>query len=317
MVERVELKVGLFLLISLLLIGSAVVYVAYRKGVFTKEYIFTLSSKSGEDLTEGMPVVFSGFKIGVVSQLELTEDGSVFIKIKIPEKHIRWIRSDSTFIVNKPIIGQARIVVVTENLQSPLLSPEQIPEVTNVSDIKETITKVQPLLDKVTKIASHVEKLTAGISDPEGNVQKSLAHIERFTANFSQKKTLLEMAVSDREAIEAVQGALKQTKDLTEGLENLLAKIDKTVEKTDAVLVGEEGIMPTVLSSLRDILSKLKKLDTTIDNINKISTEASRASEDLKVLRAELDDAVEAIGELAREIEKKIPFKEKPEIKLP
>src|SRR3990172_7112424 len=128
MTQKTELKVGLFLIISTMLIALSIGYVAYKKGFFAKVHTFTLSSKSGEELTEGMPVVFSGFKIGVVHALELSDDGSVLIKIKVPERHVKWMRADSTFIVNKPLIGSPRIVVVTKNLRSPLLSPKQVPE---------------------------------------------------------------------------------------------------------------------------------------------------------------------------------------------
>jgi phospholipid/cholesterol/gamma-HCH transport system substrate-binding protein len=62
MPQNIQFKVGLFIIATTLLIGSALGYVAYRKGLFSKEHIFSLSSVSGENLTEGMPVVFSGFK---------------------------------------------------------------------------------------------------------------------------------------------------------------------------------------------------------------------------------------------------------------
>ena len=59
------------------------------------------------------------------------------------------------------------------------------------------------------------------------------------------------------------------------------------------------------------------KIDATFDNINKVSAEAADSTKDLKVLRNELDETVTAIGNLADEIDRMIPFKTKPEIKLP
>lgn len=310
MIRRVELKVGLFLIISAVLIAAAIGYIAYKKGFFAKVYTFTLTSKSGEDLTEGMPVVFSGFKIGTVHALELSEDGSVLIKIKIPERHVKWIRADSTFITNKPLIGSARIVVVTNNLQSPILSSEQAPEVVSVSDINETIKKAQPLLEKVNKIAGNIEKLTASLAAPRSDVHKILANAEKLTANLAQKKSFLEMAISDQESIESIYATLKQAKDIT-------AQVKAILEKTDDMVYGEDGVLSTIGKGLKDVLAKLEKLDVTIDNINKISGEAADSAADLKVLRNEIDAAVNSIGELARELEKKIPFKKAPEIKLP
>ena len=317
MIHRVELKVGLFLIISTVLIAAAIGYVAYKKGFFAKVYTFTLASKSGEDLTEGMPVVFSGFKIGTVHALELSKDGSVLIKIKIPERHVKWIRADSTFVTNKPFLGSPRIVVVTNNFHSPILSSEQTPEVGSVSDINEAIKEARPLFEKVNKIAGNIEKLTASLADPQSGVHKILVNAEKLTANLAQKKSLLEMAVSDQESIASIYAALKQAKDITANVEAILEKVDKMAEKTDDMVYGEDGILSTISKGLKDVLAKLKKLDVTIDNVNKISGEAAGSAANLKVLRNEIDAAVNSIGELARELEKKIPFKKAPEIKLP
>lgn len=317
MTQKIELKVGLFLIVSTMLIAAAIGYVAYKKGFFAKEYTFTLSSKSGEELTEGMPVVFSGFRIGTVYALGLSGDGSVIIKIKIPERHVKWIRMDSTFIVNKPLLGSARLVVVTNNLQSAVLSPEKVTEVVTVSDINEAIKKLQPLLEKIDRIAGNTETLTKNLADPKGSVHKILANAENLTANLAQKKSLLEMAISDRESIDSIYAALKKTKDITAQVETILKRVDKMAVKTDDMVYGEEGALPTVIKALKDVLAKLEKLNTTVDNINKISNEAADSTSDLKVLREQIDAAVTSVDDLARELEKKIPFKKAPEIKLP
>ena len=317
MIQKVELKVGLFLVITSVIIFSAIGYVAYKKGFFAKIPTFTLAAKSGEDLTEGMPVVFSGFKIGAVHLLELSDDGSVLIKIKVPTQHVKWLRTDSVFIVNKPLLGSPRLVVLTNNMQSPLLSSEQVPEVTHSSDINDTIKKAQPLLDKITKIAGNIEIVTANLKDPEGEVRKILANTERLTNNLSQKKSLMEMAISDQKSIEALYAAMRQTKDITQQVETILQKVDKMTLKTDAALYGEEGTLPLVNKSLKDVLTKLQNLNITVDNINKISDDVAASTSGMIGLREQIDATVASLNELVREIDKKIPFKKTPEIKLP
>lgn len=317
MIQKIELKVGFFLIVTSVIICSAIGYVAYKKGFFAKIPIFTLSAKSGEELTEGMPVVFSGFKIGTVHTLELSDDGSVLIRIKVPDQHVKWLRADSAFIVNKPLIGSPRIVVVTNNLQSPLLSTKQVPEVTNINDINETIKKAQPLLDKITNIAGNIEIVTANLKDPEGEVRKILANTERLTNNLSRKKSLLEMAISDQKSIEALYAAMRQTKDITQQVEAILQKVDKMALKTDAAVYGEEGALSLVNKSLQDVLTKLQNLNTTVNNINKISDDVAASTSDMIGLREQIDATVASLNELVREIDKKIPFKKTPEIKLP
>lgn len=317
MIHRAELKVGIFLVVSTVLIAAAVGYVAHKKGFFTQFYTFTLMSKTGEDLAEGMPVIFSGFKIGTVNALELSENGSVLIKIRIPRQHAKWIRRNSKFIVTKPFIGSSFMAVTTSDMKSPLLSEKIIPEVSKVSDINETIKKLQPVIEEAKIITANIEKITSDLADPEGDVHKILRNSEQITANLSEKESLLEMLVKDKKSIQSVYQALESTKNITARTETILEKVDKMAKETDEQVYGENGVFPLIIKGLKDLLVKLKKIDATIDNTNKISGEVADSTTDLKVLRSDIDAAVNSIGQLARELEKKIPFKKTPEIKLP
>lgn len=282
MLRKTEFKVGLFIVITSVLIIAAVAYLAYSKGFFTREYIFTLSSKTGEDISEGMPVLFSGFKIGRVETVELNDQGLLLIKIRVPEQHIKWIRSNSTFSLYKPLIGSPRLIVTTENLSSPALSPKTIPEITIINDINETIKKAQPTLVKLDKIVTNIEKITATLA---------------------KKDTLIEMAVGTPESAKFVDESLKKIKDI--------------LVKTDEQLYGVDGTLPLIRKILKDIIVKLEKLNTALDNVVKISADASDSTKDLKLLRAEINSTVTSIGKLLNDLDKILPSKKEPEIKLP
>ncbi|MDD5711168.1 MAG: MlaD family protein [Smithellaceae bacterium] len=296
MPNKIELKVGIFIVVTTILIATSIGFVAYKKGVFAEIYTYTLSSKSGDGLTEGMPVVFSGFKIGQVHSLELSDNSNVLIKIKIPKKHVKWLRTKSTFIVEKPVIGSPRIVIATTDLSSPQLPTQGVYEVGMADDINETVKKVQPIIAAVNEITANVSKITGTLAD---------------------KKSILEMAVSDKESVASVHGALKKTEDISKQVDTLLKRVDTMAQKTDDSLYGKDGLMVSVSGILKDLLVKLEKLDVTLDNVNKISSDATGATKDIQVLRSEIDATVSSIGKVVNEIDKKIPFKKEPEIKLP
>jgi phospholipid/cholesterol/gamma-HCH transport system substrate-binding protein len=315
MAQRIEFKVGLFITITTLLIVASIGYVAYKKGVFSKVHTYTLSSKSGENLTEGMPVAVWGFTIGRVSSLELNDQGIVLIRIKIPERHNRMIRANSKFVLDKPLIGSARIMVKTNNLNALPLSPDMVPELTESNDINEIIKRAQPIVDKADQIVTHIESVTARLADPDGDVNRILRNAETLTARFSKKESLLEMAVGDPESVKSIHDTLKKLKDISLKVDGILARVDGMAGKTDQELYGKDGVLPQIRDILRDLQGKLVKLDTTV--VNKVSSDAADSSKDLRVLRNELDKTVTAIGNLADEINRKIPFKARPEIKLP
>jgi phospholipid/cholesterol/gamma-HCH transport system substrate-binding protein len=278
-----EFKVGLFIVFTTIVIILSLLYLAYEKGFFEKVFTFTLSSKSGDGFTEGMPVVFSGFNIGKVHALELNDKGIVLIRIKIPERHVKWVKNDSTFILYRPLIGASRIIVTTNNLYSPQLPENRIPEVEIVNDINDVITKVPPLIEKITLIAANLETLSSNLANPKGDFNRLLNNVTRVTGN----------------------------------LDNILKKIDKMADKADSQLFSKDGTLPQINNILKDIIGKLEKLDTTVDNINKISQEASEGIKDFGTLRSDIDDTVNAIDNVVNKLDDLISSKKDPEFKVP
>ena len=250
-----EIKVGLFIVCTAIIICLALLYLAKEKGFFEINHTFTLASRSGDGFAEGMPVEFSGFTIGKVYKLELNNKGIVLIKIKIPQKHVKWIRADSTFTLYRSLIGTARIVVTTDNLNSAPLPDYKVPEVRIVNDIKDSIEKVQPLLEKLTQIADNLERMTG--------------------------------------------------------------KLDVMAGRADVQIFGNAGTMPQLNNMLKDVNGKLVKLNPTVDNINKMTTEGSEGLKDLGLLLSNLNDTLKAVEDMARGVDSIISTKKEPEIKLP
>lgn len=316
MIQNVEIRVGLFIVITTLMITASIGYVAYKKGVFSKVYTYTLSSKTAENLTEGMPVVFWGFNIGKVSSMELTEKG-VLIQIRIPEQNNRVIRANSKFVLDKPLLGASRIIVTTDNLNDPPLSPKTFPEITVSNDINELIKRVPPIAEKLDRIAASVASITANLADPEGDVRHILKNVETLTAQFSKKESLLEMAVGTKESVKSIHDILGNVRDMTARADGILKRIDALAGKGDEEIYGRDGVFPLIRDILRDLLAKLAKIDVTLDNLNKVSGEAVDSTKDLKLLRINLDETVTAIGKMVDDLDRIIPFQDKPEIKLP
>jgi len=317
MFRSLEFKVGLFILITSVLIVAAVGYVAFKKDVFSRVDTYTLASYSGEDLTEGMPVLLSGFKIGRVDSLELGGEGRVLIKIKVPHRYAKWLHEDSVFIINKPLIGAPRIVLSTRNMSSAPLSTETVKEVVVANDINETIKKLAPVVERLNRITINIETLTANLADPQGDVNQILRNTASLSERFAGTKSLLELAVEDSESVHAVHEALKNTKGITDQITLILKKVDVMAEKSDESFYGKNGILPSVRALLLDLVAKMAKLDKFIDHVNNIGANAEESTKDLPVLRNDIDETVNSINSLVKELDRKIPFKKDQQIKLP
>ncbi|MEI7638094.1 MAG: MlaD family protein [Syntrophus sp. (in: bacteria)] len=310
MALKTEWKVGLFIVLTVLFILVGLGYMAYKKGIFQPENTYTLSSRTGDGLSVGMPLFFSGFKIGKIGELELSDKGMVMITVKVPTQHAKWIRSDSKFVLEKPLIGSPKFTVTTLNLSSPLLSSNFIATLKEVNDINDVIQMVQPILDQVAMITDNVERLTGSLADPKGDMSKILKHSEELTRNLSSKKSVLEMAMGDEKSVQNIHASLQNARNITD-------QVGKLLKKTDEELYGKDGIIPLVIKILRELVTNLDKIGKTLDNVTKISSNTAEATQDLKLFRSEVDSTVNSLNRLINELDKKIPFKSEPKIKLP
>lgn len=303
-------KVGLFLTITALMMVLFLSHMAYKKGLFEAEHTFTLSSKTGEDLAEGMPIHFAGFRIGRIDQLELNDQGMVIIQIKVPRRHVKWIRTNSVFSLYKPLIGSPRLIVSTENLTSSILPEDKVLEVVVVNDINEAIKQLTPIIEKVGQIVSHIETITGNLANPKGSVNMILRNAEQVTANFTDKKSIAEMVLSDPETVKSLYDSVKKIRDI-------LTKLDTMAGKTDVELYGKDGVLPLVRSILSDVLAKLIKLDKALDNVTKVTSDAAASTKDLHLLRKDIDATIQSIGRTVEDLDRIVPLKKEREIKLP
>jgi phospholipid/cholesterol/gamma-HCH transport system substrate-binding protein len=160
---------------------------------------------------------------------------------------------------------------------------------TEVNDINDAIQKIQPILEQVATITENIEQLTGSLAS---------------------KKSILEMAVGDEKSVQAIHASLQNARKITDQVGQLL-------NKTDEELYGKDGIIPLVIKILRELVTNLGKIGNTIDNVTKISSNTAEATRDFKLLRNEVDSTVNSLNRLINELDKKMPFKSEPKIKLP
>ncbi len=313
---KTEFKVGLFIVITTLLILASIGYVAYKKDVFSKVYTYTLSSDTGENITVGTPVVFWGFNIGKVSSMELTEN-SVLIQIKIPERNNRVIRTGSRFVLEKPLLSSSRIIVYTDNLNALPLQATAVPQLTASDDINELLKRVQTIAEKIDSIAGNMTAITGDMADPQGDVNRILKNAERVTSLLAEKESLLEMLVGNRESVKTAREIIDNAGDAMVRTDGIIAKIDTLTSKADEQLYGGDGVFTLLRDILSDLTAKLEKVQTTIDNLNEVSGNTADATKDLTALRSDIDEAVMSIRVLVEDLDSIIPFKDESEIKLP
>ena len=281
--KKMVIAVGAFITISVLLIALGIGYIVQKKGIFEKKYHYRLLSQSGADLTEGMPVEFSGFEIGMVVELKLTSLGHVEILIEIPEHQVQWLKVDSVFVLDKPLIGSSKIQVVSQNLSSKPLSVDEERPIITSEGIDGLIAQFQPILYGLQGILNNVNIMTQADSD----IQKILHHTEVTAQKISRTKAVVKLD----QMIAELQVQLLHPDT------GMVAQVSQMIEKAQQGILGEkDSSLATVNAMLEDIAQKVKRLDTTIDSINASSGDVNGMTKDVKFTLQKTDRLIEGLN---------------------
>lgn len=314
--NKLHFKVGLFTAASLLLAGIFVVYLLHARGFFEKSFHLQLAAASADGVAPGVPVVFSGIEIGRVTTLGLNDDGGIIIHTEFLERNAKWLKENSTFTLDKPFVGGAKIRVDSPDLYAPAL-PDNSTMLLLTSDISK---EIPALVERVKAILANVEHLTR----KDGEINATLANVKTVTGRMTGEYGMLEGVLGSPEKARAVTDSLDKTRALITKLDGLALKMDGMAAKTDQWLFAQDGMAEQTKASLvqvrlmlDDAQASLKKADAVMANAVEISADVKEGTQDIVKLRAEIDDAVRKANALVNEINKKWPFARDPEVKLP
>jgi len=307
--KTLHFKVGLFAAASLLLGAVFVVYMLYARGFFEDTYRLQLAAASADGVAPGVPLVFSGIEIGRVTTLGLNDSGGIIIQAELLARNAKWLKENSTFTLDKPIVGGAKIRIDSPDLNAPAL-----PENSTMLLLSSDVTKEIPVLvERVKAILNNVEHLTR----KDGEINGTLANLETLTARMSGEHGMLEGILGSPEKAQAVADSLEKTRALMAKLDGIAGKTDTWLYAPNGLADQADGSLAQIRLMLTDAQSSLKKAEALMTNAVAISADVKEGTQDIGKLRAEIDDAVRKANALVNEINKKWPFARDPEVKLP
>jgi phospholipid/cholesterol/gamma-HCH transport system substrate-binding protein len=314
--NKLHFKVGLFAAASLLLAGAFLVYLLHARGFFEGTFHLQLAAASADGVAPGVPIVFSGIEIGRVTTLGLNEEGGIVIRAEFMERNAKWLKENSTFTLDKPIVGGARIRVESPDLNAPAL-PDNATVLLLTSDISK---EIPALVERVKAILDNVEHLTR----KDGEINATLANVKTVTGRMTGEYGMLESILGSPEKARTVTDSLDKTRALITKLDSLALKVDGMAGKADQWLFAPDGVAEQTRESLaqirlmlNDAQSSLKKADAMMTNAVGISADVKEGTQDIAALRSEIDDAVRKANALVNEINRMWPFARDPEVKLP
>ncbi len=322
-IRLLGLKVGMLLALIPVVVVGLIVYALYARGVFEGSQRVTLIAEDAEGVSVGMLVTFSGFPIGQVADMALTEEGRVRVDLRIRASDMRWLRRSSEFTLEKPIFGEAKIRVASANLADPPLTEGQRPQLKTRDaghDVPQVIARANGILD-------NIERLTGADSALNQSVENLKTVTARMTGEYGVLGGLTGSDARARRVLDSVEGVAT----LVASLNRAAGQAESVLARADQRMFGEQGLLEEAQRTigqlgalLADARDSLRQADAILADAQTITTDARTMTGDLKsgtrdlaALRADVEDSIRKVGSLVDEIDRKWPFARKAEIMLP
>ncbi len=307
-----ELRVGILVSASFLLLAAAIFLIGGDTGIFTPKYNIFVYFASVSGLRAGQEVQLEGVSIGSVGAVRLVNDGvpsrAVEVQLKLEKKFQTLIHTDATASIGQ--IGLLGDQVV--NISRGSADKPQVPEngtigSADTGDIKKIITGTNDIVANLNDMTNTVNALLDKINRGEGTLglilndrsmfdrmNKSIDQLDNLIADVRGGNGTVGKLISDDELYRNVKSSVDQ-------INGTIAKLNGVIDKLDngPGTIGKVMNDPALYNKLEQVATKV---NTLMDNIDRGQGTIGKLYKD-EALYNELHNTVSHVNSLVTSID--------------
>lgn len=270
-----QLKVGLIVLVSVLLLSALLFLMssASGMGLFTSKMIVTSYFANSNGLKVGAPVSLEGVTIGEVKKVLITTDAGhkltpVKVIMKLDPKFADSLHKDSTSsLVKDGLVGDTVVDINSQLATGPALqSGDQLPSV-ETTDLDAVMQRAKGTLQTLDSTLGKLNATVDGINQGQGTIGQLVKNRELFD-NLNATTRNLNQLVAGLNGGKGSAGKLLKDEELYNHLNDLTLHFDNIAKNLDAGK-GSAGKLLTddkLYNNLNSSVTHLNSLLTDADN---------------------------------------------------
>ena len=247
---RLELKVGVFVLVSLLLLAALLV--SFSKGVtrFARTYDLKLRTTDVGGIKRGASVLMAGFPIGNVNRLTLSSNGeSVVLTLQIKQEH--GVRTNAIFVIE----------------QSGFLGDQFV--------------AIYPDPDRTARFFDPGEEATC---PPPFNLQQTARDASGFIKRIDETARKLDAAIADIRRLVLNEETLVQVSNTLSSLRVASGRAVTTVDNINALVETNAPIISQSVSNVAFFSEQLSQFSGSLNTL--LATNADEITTTLQSVEA-------------------------------
>lgn len=296
-----KIRLGIFVIIGLTFFVLAIYFIGNKQQMFGKtEHLKAVFTNVG-GLQLGNNVRFSGINVGTVRGIEIINDSTISVDMQIDEEIFPHIKKDAVATIGSDgLVGSVIINIIPGKGNMTAVKPGDVIQSQNRVRTDDMLTTLNVTNQNAAQLTVDLLKITNEINQGKGTIGvllrdtvmakdlKATIHNLRITTEkTSQTMDNLNKQIAALDNKDNVIGVLKDTvvgnkiRKVVTNLDASSQEINKVVSNLNATILNiKEG--KGAINYLSNDPKLVKKIDSTMTNINEASKKLNENLEALK-----------------------------------
>jgi len=280
-------RLGIFVFLGTVLIVVAILLIGNQDSLFQNTITVKTYFEKVEGLKTGSPVRLSGYDIGSVSDISLSNDtsGNVLVKLRIEKNVQHFIRLNSVATIEtEGLVGKKVVSITPGSTKYEVIKDGGIIEAKNPVNIQEIIAESQGAIANLRKMSENFAEITTKVNEGQGTVGKIFNDDELYYSAVDLTKS------ADR-SLDAITNRMEEVSnyivDLGKGLNEIMHNVDSAVvdiKQVAAKVNGGKGALGALIAD-----------ESLYDSVKTIINDAMKTAEFAKLGAAKFSENMEAL----------------------
>ena len=296
-----KIRLGIFVLLGSFLFIGAIYFVGNKQDMFNKTVEVNALFSNINGLQKGNNVRFSGINVGTVQEIEIINDSTIRVEMKIEEGILSHIKKDAlASIASDGLVGNMIVNIVPGNHSEIPIQPGDVILSVNKVTTEELMKTLSSTSDNANVITANLAEITSQINRGKGTVgmlindddlsddlKQTIHYLKMTSRGTSESVDNLNKIINKLDNKDNVIGVLQDTA-VAQNIKNVIANLEKSSSQIDKVVINLNSTITNMkegkgaINYLSNDPKLVKQIDSTMSSIQQATTKLNENLEALK-----------------------------------
>ncbi|KUO63669.1 hypothetical protein APF79_00240 [bacterium BRH_c32] len=280
-------RLGIFIFIGTILLVVSIFLIGSKESLFVSTIKIKTYFEAIEGLKAGAPVRLSGYDIGNVSSIELSDDnsGRVLVVLDIQDDMRHLIRLDSEAAVEtEGIVGRKLVTITPGSPNLDIVQDYGFIKAKSPLNISAVIDEAKQTLGYLKVIAEDFSEMTAKVNRGEGTLGKLINDDQLYNATVSITKT----------ADKSLDSLTTKFSEISDYIVSFGENLKSIIKNADETMISVKNIV-TSIENGEGVAGALLKDERMTDSVKSMITNFTRTAKNVDIATVKLAENMEAL----------------------